>query len=491
MMQTRRILNNSAFVLAARIFEMIAGIIVMGILARYLGVADFGEYSLVMALVWISIPIISIEVPRILAVELSRSPQKTHTWLGNGLSMNIGVCLGLALAILVIDTFFHDLSLHYYTGLAIALAISLTQSVGSVFIAREQMYYDTYTTLAVTLCLIALTSIVIIAGLGLSPIFITTLLAYTIGALIALAFARKITGFWLRPSWNLQVLRQLLAGSIALSAVQILVQLLIYCGAFMLKQMTGNVEVALFQAPMRIFSRFIIVPMTLTVALLPIFCQMAACPAQQAELKKLTGNVLKFLLIIGMLVAIAAFALADQLIPLVFGSSFADASAGFKILVLGTIFSFINQFYVMLAMACDRLRGLATAKLGEFLVCLLLNFALIPQLGHLGSIWAMTAAAGLGSLGGFLLFRDIVPMKSLAELLFVAISGFTVIAGMAFFADAHYLMHLILGVVSFTAVQFICQIVSLKDLRRLLDQLRQAKQPTTHASILSPPQDSI
>ena len=463
-----KIINNSFFVFAARVFETISGIVVIGMLARYLGVSDFGEYSLVMALVWIAQPIISMAVPRILVVELSRDVSKAASYIGTGITWNILVFAVLALTLWLADALLGDMPFYYFTGLFIAFFLMLRQTVGSVFIAYERMKYDTYTSLTAIFFLILLTGGVIFLDLGLEKVFLAVALAQLCGFVASVLFNRKVAGFIPVPAMDYKILKRLLAGSLALSLIQVMVQLLLYCGVFFLKNMSGNIEVALFQAPMRIFTRFMIIPLSLMVALQPVFSRLAAAPEKKSELVGTTKTVLKNLMIVSMLLTLIAFTTATEVISLIFGNAFTDSVAGFKIIVLGMIFFFINQFYVMLCIACDRIKGFALMKMAELAICVLLNLVLVPDQGYIGSMWALVLSSCIMSFGGYIFFRDLFQKESLKDMFLIIVTGFGIVAVLNCAPSMNFIISLTVGVFCFVSAMIMSKMFAWNDLRPVM-----------------------
>lgn len=472
MSRTKKIINNSAFVFAARGIETLAGIVVTGMLARHLGVADYGAYSLVMALAWIAIPLIGMEIPRILAVKLSQDCTQEANHIGNGMSWNLLISLILVGGIWVAGFFFPEVSSYYFAGLAVAVLRTLTQTAGSIFIARERMAYDTYTSLIVTFHLIIFTAIVIWFDWGLDLVFYSTVLAYLTGFILTLLFYRHLTGLFPVPMIDLPFLKNLLLGSLAFSAIQLLDQLLIYCGAFLLNHQLGPAAAALFQAPMRIFTRFMIFPMALSVAILPGISQLVAAGGEKSELTRMTDAVLRSLLLAGMLLTIFAFITADELITLIFGKAFTDSIAGFKILVLSTLFYFVNQFYIILCVICNRVKGFGIIKMVEIAICFSLNILLIAEHGYIGSMWAIVISSGVTAFLGYFYFQDILRKESFMSLLFVTLSGFGVLTILQTMHSWHRLLALSAGITGFTGLMILFRIITLHDVRFLLNIIR-------------------
>jgi len=467
-----KIINNSFFVFTARVFEAVAGVVVVGMLARYLGLSDFGEYSVVMAVVWIAQPIISMEIPRILVVELSRDVSRTAGYIGTGMACNIIVFTILVLALWLVGILLGGMPFYYYIGLSIGLFLTLTQTVSTGFIAYEQMKYDTYTSLIVIFFLILFTAGVIFLNLGLPRVFLAAALANFCGFIVSSFFNKEVIGFIPVPVMDYKILKGLLAGSIALSLIQILEQLLVYCGVFFLKNMTGNIDVALFQAPMRIFLKFMLIPLSLMMALMPLFSRLAAVPEKNSELVKTTQTVFKIFMIASMLLTLVAFTTAKEVIPLIFGDAFAASIAGFKVIILGTTFFFINIFYVLLCMVCDRIRSFAVIKITGMILCLFLNLVLVPGYGYIGSMWAVVLSSCMMFFAGYIFFWDLFQKESLKSMVLIFVSGFGIVAVLNYMHSMYFMISLAASLLCFSCVMIVTKIVVWNELLPLLKVIK-------------------
>lgn len=467
-----KLMNNSALVFLARAFEIISGILVVGITARYLGVSDFGEYSLVMAVAWISQPIISTAIPRMLTWELSRNLSKTKSYIGIGITWNLMVLGVFVTGLWLLNTIMSFMLLYYLVALFIAVLVSLTQTVGAVFIASERMKYETYTSLISMFSLVLFTAGAIYLDLGLSNILILTTAAYLCGLVAAVLFSRKLTGFIPMPNADYQALRLLLAGSFTISIIQALMQLFFYSGSFFLKNMSGSAEVAFFQSSLRVFTRFMVIPLSLTVAFLPEFTRLAADEERKEEFVRTVKNVYRFFLIVSMLITITAFTTAREVILLIYGKEFANSVDGFKILVLSTIFFYINTFFVTLSIACNRTTNFVRIKILEVVFCILLNLILVPAYGHIGSILALVVTSCIMSFGGYFFFRDILQKDSLKAMSLIIPLGFGIIIILNWMPPLNVIITLIAGTASFVFLMFMSKMAAWDELMPIFTAIR-------------------
>ncbi len=465
----RNIVFNFCFFFCARCLEMISSIVVVGMLARYLGLSDFGEYSLVMAVIWTVQPAINMSIPRILTVELSRDISKTVNYVGTGMSWNIWICTLLLMAVWVARSFGLDLPSYYFAGIVFALFLTLTQAVTSVFVAFQQIQYELYTTISSVFSLLLLTGGVIYLDLGLENVFLASAVSSVFAFFAAMLLNRRLSGLVLIPKMDFTILRYLLIVSLFYSMIQGLTQLSLYGGVFVLKILSGNIEVALFQAPMRIFTRLLVIPFSLIVALLPLLSRLAELPEKKDEMKKTAQTLMKLLMVMSMMMTITVFATAEELVGLIFGRAFYESINGLQHIVMGSLFLFINQFFIILFVICNRAKQGITLKILEFILCMVLNFLLVPKYGHLGSVWALILSSGLSSFGGFFVFPDLFEKDTFRHMSVIVISGGFIVAGLEGLSHIHAVVLFLSGMVCFTMAMLISGTVRWDELAPVME----------------------
>lgn len=467
-----KVINNSAFILVARVIETVSGIFVIGMLARYLGLSDFGEYSYVMAVVWISLPIISLAIPRILVKEMSQDVSNAAKYMGLGITWNL-IAFIVFLSVLGLSNIIISMSpLYYLAAISIAVLASLTQTVGAAFIVYERMKYETYTSLIFTFFMVLFTAVVVYLDLGLSNVLLAATLAYLCGFLAAVFYSRKVAGFIPTPNADYKTLKRLLSGSLALSIIMVLWQLLLYSGVFFLRKMSGNEDVALFQASLRVFTRLMIIPLSVLAALLPELSRLAAAEESKDEFVHTVKSVYRLFLIVSMFITIAAFTTAREAMPFIYGKAFIDSVVGFQILVLSTTFCFLSTFFITLCIACNRITNFVIIKIIELMICLLLNLTLVSAYGHIGSIWALVASTFIMSLGSYYFFRDILQIDSLKSMSLIITSGFGIIFILNWMPSLNVLVSLTAGIVSFAMVMIMSKTITQDEFMPILRAIR-------------------
>jgi O-antigen/teichoic acid export membrane protein len=424
--KTKRLLANLTFTFVARAAELLAGLLIIGMLTRYLGLDEFGRYSVLMAVCWVTLPFLNMGFPKIFVREIAQRKKKAPTYILIGWTWNILMTLVL---------FFILLSIHLgyeFEQIAALLLISLTggimamtQTAGSLSIAFQYMHYETIPALISMTVLTVLIAVGIYFQQGLNVILSAYAAAYLIGLVLTVKLTNKLFPYLQkikRITLSRNETKKLLKESLQIALFQILVQLHLYLSVFLLKAMAGNAAAALFQAPFRIFTRVQIIPMTCIPVLLPIFSKLFFAEKNE-ELRRTSETLFKSMLLICLLLTFYAASLADLFIPLILGSDFQASAQVFRVLSFSISFFFLNTMFNALFIASKKTALTVWIQSGGVFFCILINFVLIPVSGTIGSSWAIVISGGIIFLANCFFFRKLLPGIPVKTLLTVIISG--------------------------------------------------------------------
>jgi len=473
-----RITANLSFTFLARASEILAGLLVVGILSRYLGLEDFGRYSVLMAMGWVALPIISMGFPKVLVREISRQRERAAEFLLIGWTWNLTMILAVTLLLAL-----------FWPGegsrtglLLICLAtglIGLTQTIGSLYIAFQRMEFEAVPTVLGMAALVVLIGLVVWSDRGLNWVFAS----YGGAQLLVLALTLVLTARlspWLhqlgRRLPDRATVTQVAGEALNLGVFQILVQVYLYTGVFLLKGLAGNADVAIFQAPFRIFTRLQIIPMTFMPVLLPIFSRLWF-DQDREEMQRTCRAVFRCMALISLALAFTCCGLAHVLIPLILGPDFNGSIPVFQVLSLATGFFFFNTLFDALFVASQKIKLLTGFQSMGVLACALCNLALIPGSAAMGTAWAIVLSSGLVFFACFFVFRDLLAgllVKSAAAPLIGAGIGMAVplLSERLFLVPA-----LLIGVLACTLTALVLGLVVRTDLDLALRLVRRKRTP--------------
>jgi O-antigen/teichoic acid export membrane protein len=346
----REITKNAASVFMARLLDLVGAFFATVLVARYLGVTSFGDYAFVIAYVGAIVPITYFGLERIAIRELTRNKEKATEFLG-AILITRWVLSAFAVAIVALGLFFMRVSNAAIIAIAFATTSEIAWSSGSIFIAVfrafEKMQYETYLTLLYRTFYLASLTIVVVFDLGFIAIFIAIAMANILRSLVGMYLAN--TRF-MRPRFHLDyaLLKFFLKESYVVGISLILSMLSIRLSPILLKFYKDSFSVSIFQAPASIIMQMQVVPFSILIALFPTFSKQGALPGKYSN--DLYPKAFKSLLLLGIAASAVLFAFSKDIILLIYGSAFFDASIVLKILSLAIPAIFLtslNEFFLI------------------------------------------------------------------------------------------------------------------------------------------------
>lgn len=389
------IAKNSLAVLAARVIEVVCALIVVALIARYLGVDLYGLYGYITSIIAIVIVFSYFGMQRIIIREIAKDKTLIRKYLGAGIILRGILSLG-TLGFIFLVTQFIDLdpksvAALYIFGLS-EIPASFISLLTSIFTAIEKMGYETLFTAISRILNLLLISLAITFDMGFTGLF----MALLIGNLISLGLVIKFTVArigWPEFELNPRLWKFILKESFPLMLTSFLAKTLFRVDVFVLKFFKSLSDVSLFFGPHSIILRLRIIPLTLSIALFPSLSRIAE--HSEESLINVFEKALKILISISIPMSIIAVALADDLIILCLGKAFAEAAIVFKILIWTINFMFVECLmgFVLLSLSKQWFTTLSHAI--TLLVNLVLDIILIPKYGFIGASVATLIAYGL------------------------------------------------------------------------------------------------
>ena len=295
-----RIAKNSTLVLIARATDVFSGILMVGILARYLGVDDYGNYLFIMGLVVTTTAFAHLGLPQILVREMSQKKPQTAKFIQAGLSITLVSLLLTVLIICSIGLFSNWKTLMFVAVFMALLSEAMVLFSGpfiSAFISYEKMHYDAIFT--ITTRAIVITSLlgVVYWDLGFLSVFFVMAFANIVRLSIIAFIARRNDII----TWECKItkydVKYLFKETLPVGVSYIFTQLFLYTNLFMLKTLRDSEQVALFQAPFSIILKLQVLPTVLIVAFAPVMARLAINDSSFNDLKNVYLCIIKYLFI--------------------------------------------------------------------------------------------------------------------------------------------------------------------------------------------------
>lgn len=227
-------------------------------------------------------------------------------------------------------------------------------------------------------------------------------------------------------------------------------------------------QIGWYSAASRLFTTFLFVPSVLITALFPVFSRMHVDDPD--ALKKLLNKSLDFLLLVGIPIGFGIFAIADQIILLLYGSDFVNAGPILAVMGIVLVTTYLNAMFGKYYISTDR-QKLWTWVMGAAAVASIpLDLVLVPLCqrltgnGALGGSFSYLVTEGLMMTVGFICLP-----KGVMEKRYVWFAARVLMAGLLMMATAwvlrgyFILIPIIVGAVVYAGAVLVFKILSPED----------------------------
>jgi O-antigen/teichoic acid export membrane protein len=446
----RRVAINSGLLLAAFGFQALVSIVMVGILARYLGQAGLGRYAYVVSFIELFLAFVDLGLNRILTREISRHKALADRYASAAWTLRLVLSVAAMIVVGVVAAASGDRELWLATMIYYASQVLwlLGDVFNGVFHGFQRMEYQFWTLNASQVLLLALTLGVIWLDLGLIAIFTARLLTNAIkliwvwrisdrrfarvhmlwgifpalaavGAALPRVLAtlrhnsalaehsarsqaaatidaqgQRLGQHWQDARLTWRIFAESLPVGISLLLRSYIWRAGVVLTVLWLGQAQGDLVNGVLYGPLRAIQQLRIVPAAFSAAMLPVFSNRAA--HRMGEFDSAFGKSIKLFTAISLLIALAATFLADPLVLLLLGSGIDLQTAAMILALLGwvIVLYFPNWLYgvALVALGKQKLETLGLV-IGLIVGYLVARWA-IPTQQALGVAYAIMAAEG-------------------------------------------------------------------------------------------------
>lgn len=382
--------NLGAFAVG-HVFARLSGLAAVVVIARQLSPADFGRYSVALALSSMLTLLVESGMGGYLVREGTQSPERAGVALGHVTILQLSTgTLAVGMCALVGSVLGYD----HETSLA-----TIFLAVGSVALISQRAFLA---------MLSALNKPRIYAGFQSAQSLFTA--SATVGAALAgagppgIAAALMVSAlltfpvaYWLLDrNWDQRIrfergaLMETFKVAAAYSATRIGSALFTYIDAVMVQAFKGNVAAAQYGASYRL--------MMAARLLQQVYSDGLAQPAarlakhDRGQLQEVLTRSMGQLYVMGLAIGVGGFILAEPIMTTVFGAPYADAATTAGLLFLTVPLSFACQPCIIVGLAMGLERRIAMFFGLSVLADVALNLVLIPEYGPSGAAVAMMIA---------------------------------------------------------------------------------------------------
>lgn len=333
MRTAKTIFKNSIWLILGEIIGKIAIFFLTVIVARRLGVANFGKYNLALSFVMIFSVINDLGLNIFLFREGARDKNLMSKYIGNIFEMRIILSvlfLGVVYIFTEVFNYPQDIKTLIYLFAVWVCFLNLTYVYRTGFKAMEAMKWDAATNVLDNILRLLITIIVLNIGLSIFGVG----MAYLMATFIAFCFSVVLfTRFFEVPNFKIDftLWSTALKEMRYLALVAILIPLFGKFDSIILSHFKGNEAVGLYGASLKLVWMLIFIPGFITQAGFPKLSQYAFQDKNRFSL--LMSYLLKTNLILTFLASLIIFFFAQQIILLVYGIKYLASVKVLQILI--------------------------------------------------------------------------------------------------------------------------------------------------------------
>lgn len=384
----QRVFKNMSSMLLAESLGFPLNFVLTLLLARYLGVESFGDYSFVMAFVFLFQLIADAGLSNILIREIATNREKLPYQLGVTKTLIWVFSLFSFLLIVVAVPFVRPepsvRAALYIMGLAV---LATVHAVGytSVFRALEEMEYNAIGFLLHKVVLFLFVLLVMWFKKGLPEIAAAYLLA---------SLSLWFFYYWIirtrypRPQrvWDLRAWGFLLREALPVGIAIVLRRVSWQVGILVLTAIGTSRSVGLFSAPYKILQTLNVLPQTISLPLFPVYARLAKDSFD--ELFETYEKTLRLLVAGSVPLALLLAVFSPSIVFVLFGKDFQESHVAMELLSLTLLFLFPTSQFIYLFSALGKQHFYTVASLVGLAANVVLAFLLIPRLDFVGAAMA-------------------------------------------------------------------------------------------------------
>jgi len=386
-MLTQKIAYNTIVSLASRVVGTIIALVNIGLITRYLGQNGFGDYSTILAFLYVFSVLADLGLYSITLREISKAGAPEKEIVSHAFSLRLWAGLFIfGLAALAVWLFPYSFEVKVGTGLA-ALGFWLL-SINNVLIAVFQKYLRmekvALAELAGRAVQLGLSAYFVWKNFGFFNIVLATSISGLANFLLLFLFVR--TYIPLTLTWNFSYWRQMLKKSYPLAISAVFVMIYFKLDTVMLSLMKSSGDVGIYGVAYKILESLIFFPAVFVGLLMPLLSKYAF--ASIAEFKKIAQRGLDFLIIFSVPLVAGGLVLSRRIINLIAGPEFAPAAGILNILIFATAIIFFGTLFSSMIIALEKQKALAKIYSIGAIVNFGVNLVLIPRFSYWGAAFS-------------------------------------------------------------------------------------------------------
>lgn len=385
MSAVRKIAKNSTVLLVSQIISYVLAFFYTIYSARYLGTAGFGILSFALAFGALLSIVTELGLSTLTVREVSRKKEQAGKYIGNTLIIKIGLSiLTLALMFIIVAVYKYPpetSAIVYFITLSFIIG-AFTNIFYSIFQAYEKMEYQSVGQIINSI--IMFTGILLIIYLGLSIVDFG--LIYLIASIISLIFGFVICAWkFILPKLEIDIefWKFLVIEAIPLTLSSAFLLIAFRVDTILLNQINGASAVGIYNAAFGLMTALMFVPQVYVVAIFPILSRFNE--SSKEMLKISYEKSFKYLIILGLPIAVGTTLIASPVILFIYKSGFSGSIIALQILIWSIPIIFVNYILGTAINSINKQRQMVKSTFIVMLMNIILNLIFLQYFSYVAA----------------------------------------------------------------------------------------------------------
>lgn len=385
MSQIQTLFKNVSWVTVSQVITNICAFLWTILIARYLGVSDYGTLSFVISFTVLIGMGTDIGMTTFTTRELAQDHSKTKKFINNliiyKILLSIVLCIFTVLIVYLLG----------YSNLVVELTlimfieasfVTMFNFINGVFQAHETLKTPSIGIIIYSLSLLALIFIITILDLGI----IAVAIAYAIGYLLGIIYVsnKLIKEFGLpKFEMDLSFWKEATIKSLPFGLTVFFYTIYFSIDVVMISWLAGDYATGLYNSAYKVISVFTAFYVIYQYVIFPL---MSKLYTEDTNMLKISfEQSFKYSLLILLPIIVGVYFYSPYLITLIYGSTYALASAPMQILIWTVVFLFINGVATSLLNSIGKEYDVTKIYIIAAIFNIVVNYFLIPKYTYIGA----------------------------------------------------------------------------------------------------------
>jgi O-antigen/teichoic acid export membrane protein len=399
-------LANTSWIMAEKLLSMGGAFVITLFVARYLGPEQFGVFSYALSLVALFGVAGHVGLSGLVVHKLVKSPEETHEIMGTSLALKGGGYIVGLILIIAYVVFTENVESDVFWLVLILSTTLLLQPINILdfwFQSQLQAKYTAITKTTALLVTALFKALLIFCGANLILFAFANVLQALLVAigLFTFYYYKSEIGY---GKWRVSAVRakELVSQGWMVFLGSIFAVIYLKVDQVMLRWLIGTEEVGIYAVAASLSEAWYFVPAAIVTSFFPKLIKLKEDTPTQFN--KRLQQLFDLLFIVALSVAVMVSLVAQPVVNIMFGDSYASAASILVVHIWAAIFVFLRAaFRNWMFIENALIFSLITQGLGA-LVNVALNYCFIPIYGGLGAAYATLASYAVASYLALLLY---------------------------------------------------------------------------------------